>query len=102
MSSARRRRRARRVRPRTTVGRVKTRVRTLAAEAGHTINPIEQFSVESIVPIHIGHLDFSFTNSALYMIIAVAIVSALMLIGANGTTGAPGRLQAIAEMAYEF
>jgi F-type H+-transporting ATPase subunit a len=74
----------------------------VAAEAGHTINPIEQFSVESIVPIHIGHLDFSFTNSALYMLIAVAIVSALMLIGANGSTGAPNRLQALAEIAYEF
>ena len=74
----------------------------MAAEAGHAINPIEQFSVAPIVPIHIGRLDFSFTNSALYMIIAVAIVSALMLIGANGSTGAPKRLQALAEMAYEF
>jgi F-type H+-transporting ATPase subunit a len=74
----------------------------VAAEAGHTINPIEQFSLAPIVPIHIGHLDFSFTNSALYMVIAVAIVSALMLIGANGSTGAPGRLQALAEIAYEF
>jgi F-type H+-transporting ATPase subunit a len=74
----------------------------VAAEAGSPINPIEQFSVTSIVPIHIGSLDFSFTNSALYMLIAVAIVSALMLIGANGSTGAPCRLQALAEMAYEF
>jgi F-type H+-transporting ATPase subunit a len=74
----------------------------LAAEAGHAINPIEQFSLAPIVPIHIGHLDFSFTNSALFMVIAVAIVSALMLFGANGTTGAPGRLQSLAEMAYEF
>ena len=74
----------------------------MAAEAGHAINPIEQFSVTTLVPIHIGHLDLSFTNSSLYMFIAVAIVSALMLIGANGSTGAPGRLQALAEMAYEF
>jgi len=73
----------------------------VAAES-NPINPIEQFSVTPIVPIHIGHLDFSFTNSALYMLIAVAIVAVLMLIGANGSTGAPGRLQALAEMAYEF
>jgi F-type H+-transporting ATPase subunit a len=76
--------------------------RDVAAEAGHAINPIEQFSVAPIVPIHIGGLDFSFTNSALYMLIAVAIVALLMLLGANGSTGAPGRLQALAEMAYEF
>jgi F-type H+-transporting ATPase subunit a len=68
----------------------------------HAINPIEQFAVAPIVPIHIGRLDFSFTNSALYMLIAVAIVAILMLIGASGTTGAPGRLQALAEMVYEF
>ena len=68
----------------------------------HAINPIEQFTVAPIVPIHIGGLDFSFTNSALYMLIAVAIVAILMLIGASGTTGAPGRLQALAEMVYEF
>jgi F-type H+-transporting ATPase subunit a len=74
----------------------------VAAETGHAINPIEQFALTPIVPIHIGHLDLSFTNSALYMIIAVAIVSLLMLMGANGSTGAPGRLQALAEMAYEF
>jgi F-type H+-transporting ATPase subunit a len=68
----------------------------------HAINPIEQFTVAPVVPIHIGGLDFSFTNSALYMLIAVAIVAILMLIGASGTTGAPGRLQALAEMVYEF
>ena len=73
----------------------------MAAET-HAINPIEQFTVAPIVPIHIGRLDFSFTNSALYMLIAVAIVAILMLIGASGTTGAPGRLQALAEMVYEF
>jgi len=74
----------------------------VAAETGSAINPIEQFSVTPIVPIHIGNLDLSLTNSGLYMLIGVAIVSALMLIGANGSTGAPSRLQALAEMAYEF
>jgi F-type H+-transporting ATPase subunit a len=74
----------------------------VAAEAGHTLNPIEQFSVSPIIPIHIGHLDFSFTNSALYMLISVGLVAALMIIASNGSSGAPGRLQALGEMAYEF
>jgi F-type H+-transporting ATPase subunit a len=74
----------------------------VAAEAGHAINPIEQFSISPIIPIHIGRFDFSFTNSALYMLIAVGVVAALMIIASNGSSGAPGRLQALGEMAYEF
>lgn len=74
----------------------------MAAEAGHAINPIEQFSISPIIPIHIGRFDFSFTNSALYMLIAVGVVAALMIIASNGSSGAPGRLQALGEMAYEF
>ncbi|HEY1942206.1 MAG TPA: F0F1 ATP synthase subunit A [Roseiarcus sp.] len=66
------------------------------------MNPIEQFSISKIVPIEIAHQDFSLTNSSLYMIIAVAIACALMAIGASGGAGVPGRLQALAEMVYEF
>jgi F-type H+-transporting ATPase subunit a len=72
------------------------------ATPGPAINPIEQFSVSKLVDIHIAGHDFSFTNSSLYMAIAVAIVCVLMMIGANGGVGVPGRLQALAEMAYEF
>ena len=70
--------------------------------SGPAINPIEQFSIAKLVDVHIAGLDFSFTNSSLYMVIAVAIACALMLIGASGGIGIPGRLQALAEMAYEF
>ena len=31
-------------------------------------NPLHQFTIERIVPIHIGGIDVSFTNSALLMI----------------------------------
>jgi F-type H+-transporting ATPase subunit a len=72
------------------------------ATPGPAINPIEQFSIAKLVDVHIAGLDFSFTNSSLYMAIAVLIACALMLIGANGGIGIPGRLQALAEMAYEF
>jgi F-type H+-transporting ATPase subunit a len=72
------------------------------ATPGPAINPIEQFSLSKIVDIHIAGKDFSFTNSSLYMVIAVAIACGLMMIGANGGSGIPGRLQALAEMAYEF
>ena len=36
------------------------------------------------------------------MLIAVAIACLVMGFGARGTVGAPGRMQALAEMAYEF
>ena len=66
------------------------------------INPIEQFSIEPIVPISIAHHDFSLTNSSIYMIISVLLACGLMSIGARGTAGVPGRMQALAEMSYEF
>jgi F-type H+-transporting ATPase subunit a len=72
------------------------------AASGSAINPIEQFSVSEIVQIEIAHHNFSLTNSSLYMIIAVAIACALMLLGPKAGVIVPGRLQSLAEMAYEF
>ena len=74
----------------------------MAAEAGPAINPIEQFDISRILSIKVGNLDFSLTNSALYMLLAVAIACAVMAVGAQGGTGIPGRIQSMAEMAYEF
>jgi F-type H+-transporting ATPase subunit a len=70
--------------------------------AAPAINPIEQFSISPIVTATIAGKDFSFTNSALYMVIAVGLACLLMLIGSKGGDGIPGRLQSLAEMAYEF
>jgi F-type H+-transporting ATPase subunit a len=69
------------------------------AEGG---GPLEQFSVERIVPLHIGSLDISYTNSALFMTIVV-IVSVVLLVAATSRAAlVPGRMQSIAELAYEF
>jgi F-type H+-transporting ATPase subunit a len=70
--------------------------------AGSAIDPIEQFGIHTYVPIHLFGLNFSFTNSAAYMFGAVAVVSALMLVGAQHGALVPGRLQALAESSYEF
>ena len=74
----------------------------MASEAGAAINPIGQFSLWPIVPIHIAGYDFSLTNSSQTMLIAVVLACALMAIGAGGGKGIPSRLQALAEMSYEF
>ena len=83
-------------------GRTTTRTRGVATEAGPAINPIEQFSIHPVVPIRSRAHDFSLTNSGLFMLLAVALSCLLVAIGARGGAGVPGRMQAMAEMAYEF
>ena len=41
----------------------------------HT-SPLHQFEIRDIVPIHVGHYDFSFTNSSLFMLVAVETLHA--------------------------
>jgi len=68
-----------------------------------TVDPIHQFQIKNLMPMmNIGGHQIAFTNSALFMLIIVAAVSAL-LIGATAPRAVvPGRLQSIAEMSYEF
>jgi len=72
----------------------------VAAEQG--IDPIHQFRVEPIIPIHIGGVDVSFTNSSLFMLIIVGLASLLMVFGTSRNALVPSRLQSAAEMGYEF
>jgi F-type H+-transporting ATPase subunit a len=66
-------------------------------------SPIEQFEIHNIFHLgKIGSVDLAFTNSALYMIIAVGLTAALMLGATSARALVPGRLQSIAELAYEF
>ncbi len=67
-----------------------------------TAAPLEQFTIERLVPLHIGSVDISYTNSAMLMTIAVALATWL-LVGATARRAlVPGRLQSIAELLYEF
>jgi F-type H+-transporting ATPase subunit a len=65
-------------------------------------DPIHQFRVEPIVPLHVGGLDLSFTNSALFMVLTVAGASAFLLLSTRRRKVVPGRWQSAAELAYEF
>jgi F-type H+-transporting ATPase subunit a len=65
------------------------------------IDPIHQFNIEPLFTIgHIGNQTIAFTNSSLYMFIAVAVISILMI--GSGRQLVPGRLQSVAEISYEF
>jgi F-type H+-transporting ATPase subunit a len=74
----------------------------VATESGPAIDPIHQFSIYPVIPIEIAHHDVSLTNSGLLMLLAVALSCLLVALGARGGPAVPGRMQAMAEMAYEF
>lgn len=68
--------------------------------AGH--GPLAQFEIHELLPIHIGELNLSYTNSALWMTIAAGLATALFAVGARRGAMAPGRLQSLVELSYEF
>ena len=70
--------------------------------SGNEIDPMHQFEVSKIVELKLFGADISFTNASLWMVIVVAVVSLITLIGTSSRSIVPGRLQAVAEMAYEF
>lgn len=65
-------------------------------------DPIHQFVIQPIVPLHIGGVDVSFTNSALWMMIGVAVSTLTLSAAMKPRSLIPGRLQVMSEMLYEF
>ncbi len=65
-------------------------------------SPLEQFTIKPIVPLSIGKMDLSFTNSSLMMALAVAVIVALLVVSVRSRDLVPGRLQSVAELSYEF
>ena len=65
-------------------------------------SPMEQFEIKRLLNFHIGSLDASFTNSALWMVVAVALATVVFVFGMSRRAMVPGRLQATAELGYEF
>ncbi len=65
-------------------------------------NPMEQFNIKKIIPIEVGGYDISFTNSSLFMFLAVICCSFLFLFCLRRRTIVPTGAQAFAEMIYNF
>ena len=57
---------------------------------------MHQFTVEPIVPLHIGGYDISFTNSSLWLLISLALITGFMLMGMQRQL-VPGRWQMAVE-----
>lgn len=70
-------------------------------EAAH-FDPMHQFEIKRLIPVEIFGLDASFTNSSLFMVIAVILISGFIMISTSGRALVPGRLQSVAELSYEF
>jgi F-type H+-transporting ATPase subunit a len=70
--------------------------------AEHGASPLHQFVIERLVPLHIGGLDLSFSNSALFMAITVVVVTAFLTLSMSGAKLVPTRWQSAAELSYEF
>jgi F-type H+-transporting ATPase subunit a len=65
-------------------------------------DPIHQFHLNKIVPLEVGGVDLSFTNSALFMVLTVAGAAAFLLLSTQPRAVVPGRWQSAAELTYEF
>jgi F-type H+-transporting ATPase subunit a len=65
-------------------------------------DPIHQFEIKKLFPLNIGSWDVSFTNSSLFMLIIIGLVSAFLILSMRGRSLVPTRLQSIAETTYEF
>ena len=71
--------------------------------AGDKVDPIHQFGITELFDFgNVGGVHLAFTNSALFMVIAVALISSFLILSTGSRAVVPGRLQSLAEMSYEF
>ena len=65
-------------------------------------SPVEQFTIKTLFAFNLFGFDIAFTNSALFMVLAVLVSVALLVQAMRPAAMVPGRLQNVAEMMFEF
>ncbi len=66
-------------------------------------NPMHQFNVYRIGPeISLGHVDISFTNASLFMMINALVIISLFFVGTKRKAIIPTKIQLLAELSYTF
>lgn len=65
-------------------------------------NPIHQFEIQPLIHIPVGNFDISYTNSSLWMTVAVILSTVFLSMAMRRKALVPGRMQAFAEIIYEF
>lgn len=63
---------------------------------------MHQFEINRLFKLDLFGLDASFTNSSLFMVIALVSVSGFLIYSMQGRSLVPSRTQSVAELAYEF
>jgi F-type H+-transporting ATPase subunit a len=63
---------------------------------------MDQFEILPIIPLSMGGLDVSFTNSSLWMLIGAGAVALFFFAATQGRALIPGRIQSAAEVLHEF
>jgi F-type H+-transporting ATPase subunit a len=71
----------------------------LAAEGQ---SPLAQFEIKTLIPLKLGEIDVSFTNSALFMSLTLVMVTLFLVLGMRQRALVPERWQSMAELSYEF
>ena len=65
--------------------------------------PIEQFEIKPIISLpKIDNIDLSFTNSSLFMALAVGVCSVFFITAMRKRSLIPSKLQSVAEITYEL
>lgn len=65
-------------------------------------DPLHQFQILTVAPIHVGGIDASLTNSGIFMLLSVTAVTAFLTVSMRKRAVIPGRWQSMAELSYEF
>lgn len=67
---------------------------------GHS--PLAQFEIKTLLPIEIGGVNASFTNSSMFMVLTVITISLFLIGGMRKGALVPGRWQSMVELSYVF
>ncbi len=65
-------------------------------------DPIHQFEIKELIPLEIFETNISYTNSSLFMTLAIIFITLLLLLSIKNKSLIPSRFQSISEIFYEF
>src|SRR4029079_1076920 len=63
---------------------------------------MHQFEIKRLIPLELFGFDASFTNSALFMVIAGSIIKLFTVYAMHSRALVPTRIQSVAELSYSF
>jgi len=65
-------------------------------------SPFEQFEINNLIPIKLGSIDISFSNSSLFMMLVILVLTTFFILSTYKAGIVPNAWQSVAEMGYMF